>query len=50
MDLELTQRLQGRSDVLMTFVVCDHAAESTLHVLETPEFSLGDSKIYSELQ
>ena len=39
------QRLQGMSDVLMTFGVCYHVAKSILDELETTEFSLGEGKI-----
>ena len=39
------QRLQGRSDVLMTIGVCCHAAKSILDELETIEFSLGQTKM-----
>ena len=39
------QRLQGRSDVIMTFRVCYHTAKSILDLLETTKFSLGQIKI-----
>ena len=39
------ERLQGRSDVLMTLGVFYHAAKSILDELETTEFSLGQTKI-----
>ena len=45
MDLEQMQRLQGRSDVLMTLGLCYYAAKSILDELETTEFSLGQTKI-----
>ena len=31
--------------MILTFGVWYHAAENILHVLETPEFSLGETKI-----
>ena len=37
-------RLQGRSDVIMTFRVCYHVAKSILDELEATEFSLGQAK------
>ena len=39
------QGLQGRSDMIMTFGVCCHAAKSALDELETTEFSFGQTKI-----
>ena len=48
MYLEPMPRLQDRSDVLMTFGACNHAAKSILNELEATEFSLGQTKI--ELQ
>ena len=40
LDPQPMQRLQGRSDLLMTFDVCYHVAKSILDELETAEFSL----------
>ena len=39
------QRLQGRSDVLMTPGVCYHASNSILAELETTQIRLGQTKI-----
>ena len=53
MDLEVEpmQRLQGRSDVFMTFGVLGllpHASKSILDELETTEFGIGQTKIETE--
>ena len=45
MGFESMRRLQGRSDVLMTFGVCWHAIKSILDELETTEISAGQTKI-----
>ena len=45
LDLQSMQRLQGRSDVHMAFGVRYYTGKSILDMLETPEFSLGETKI-----